>query len=106
MRHNQLITLYQTEVTPDAAGNQVETPVQPGLKVYANQFSVSSVQFWNAAMNGMRAEAIFDVYTFEYKGHPRLTAEQYGQTVWFRVIHAEAKGERTRLICERVAADG
>ena len=106
MRHNEIITLYQTSIEPDARGNQVEKIVDPGQKVYANQFTVSSVQFWNAAMNGMRAEAIFDVYSFEYKGQTRLTHEEWGELVWYRVIHSERRGERTRLICERVAADG
>lgn len=100
MRHNQVIYLISAIITEDEIGNQIETLTE--RKVYANEFFISSSEFYNAAQTGLRPGKMFEVYSFEYVGESRL--KHNGTT--YRIIRTEARGEKTRLTCERVAADG
>lgn len=100
MRHNQVIYLISSSVTEDDIGNQIETPTE--RKVFANEFTVSSGDFYNAALSGLRPGKMFEVYTFEYHSEPKLKHN----SITYRIIRTEGKGEKTRLTCERVAADG
>lgn len=100
MRHNQIIYLISVTTAEDEIGNQVETPTE--RKVYANEFTVNSNEFYNAAVTGLRPEKRFEVYSFEYQSEDRL--KHNGIT--YRIIRTEAKGEKIRLTCEKVAADG
>jgi len=101
LRYNQVIYLIKiTAVTGDAIGNQIKTPVE--RKVYANEFSVGSGEFYNAAAAGLRPSKMFEIYSFEYQGEEKLKHN----TVTYRIIRTEGRGEKIRLSCERVAADG
>lgn len=100
MRHNQIVELISTTVSPDEIGNQLERPDH--RKVYANEFSVGYADFSNAALSGLRPEKIFEVYTFEYRGEERLL---HG-SMTYRIVRVDGRGDKTRLMCERVAADG
>ncbi|OJF16915.1 MAG: hypothetical protein A6D91_08935 [Bacillaceae bacterium G1] len=100
MRHNQVIYLQAVTVVEDDIGNQVETVTE--RMVFANELAVSSEEFYNAAATGLRPAKRFEIHSFEYQGEDRLKHEG----VVYRIIRTEKRGEKIRLTCERVAADG
>lgn len=100
MRFKDVIYLISVTVTEDEIGNQIETPTE--RMVYANEISVSSQEFYNAAVTGLRPTKRFEIYSFEYQGEERLKHDG----VMYRIIRTEKRGEKTRITCERVAADG
>lgn len=100
MRHNQVIYLISVTITEDEIGNQIETLTE--RKVYANEFSVSASEFYGAAQTGLRPEKVFEIKSFEYQQETKLRHN----TAVYRIIRAETRGEKTRLTCEKVAADG
>ncbi len=100
MRFKDVIYLISVTVIEDEIGNQIETPTE--RMVYANEFSVSSSEYYNAALTGLRPAKQFEIYSFEYQGEERLKHDG----VMYRIIRTEKRGEKTRITCERVAADG
>lgn len=100
MRHNQVIYLISTTINEDEIKNQIEIPTE--RKVFANELSVGSGEFYNAALAGLRPEKRFEIYTREYQGEDKL---KHDNTI-YRIIRTEGKGEKTRLTAERVGADG
>jgi hypothetical protein len=87
-------------LTEDSIGNQVETPTE--RMIFASELSVGSSEFYNAALTGLRPSKRFEVYTREYQGEAKL--KHNGIT--YAIIRTEGRGEKTRLSCERVAANG
>lgn len=100
MRFKEVIYLLSVIVGYDEIGNPVETVTE--RKVYANEFSVSSSEYYNAALTGLRPAKQFEIYSFEYQDEEKL--KHNGIT--YRIVRVETRGEKTRLTCERVAADG
>lgn len=100
MRHNKVIFLVSETFTKDEIGNHIPTAVE--RKVYANEYSVGSVEFYNAATTGLKPSKAFEVYSFEYKNEEKLKHEG----ITYRIIRTQGKGERIVLTCQRVAADG
>lgn len=100
MQHKEVIYLVSITYTEDEIGNQIETPVE--RKVFANEYSVSSTEYYNAAMTGLRPAKVFEIYTFEYQGEAKLKHNG----IAYNIIRTETRGEKTRLSCERVAANG
>lgn len=100
MRHKEVIYLISEVINKDAIGNQIETPTE--RIVYANEMSVGSTEYYNAALTGLRPGKMFEIYTFEYQGEARL---RHG-AITYRIVRAETRGEKTRLTCDRVSADG
>lgn len=100
MRFKDIIYLINVTITEDEIGNQIETPTE--RMVYANEYSVNSNEYYNAAMTGLRPAKTFEIYSFEYQGEDRLKHNG----IIYRIIRAETRGEKTRLTCEKVAADG
>lgn len=100
MRHNQVIYLIGVTITEDEIGNQIETLTE--REVFANELTVGATEFYNAAAAGLRPSKQFEMYSFEYQDEDRFRHEG---TV-YRIIRAPAKGEKVRLVGERVAADG
>lgn len=100
MRHNKVIYLLSTTIVEDEWGNEVEHPVE--RKVYANEYSVSSSEFYNAAVTGLRPEIAFEIYSFEYDREQKFkyNDEEYN------IIRTQGKGEKVILIGEKVAASG
>jgi len=95
-----VIYLLSVTVTEDEIGNQVETVTE--RMVFANELAVTSEEFYNAAATGLRPAKRFEIHSFEYQGEDRLKHEG----VVYRIIRTEKRGEKIRLTCERVAADG
>lgn len=100
MRNDQVIYLLSVTTTQDEIGNQIEDVVE--RMVFANELSVSSEEFYNAATAGLRPTKRFEIYSFEYQGEDRLKHDG----IVYRVIRTEKRGEKIRITCERVAADG
>jgi len=99
MRYDQVIYLMSVTVTEDEIGNQIKTMTE--RMVFANELSVSSQEFYNAAVTGLRPTKRFEIHSFEYQGEDRLKHDG----VMYRIIRTEKRGEKTRITCERVAAD-
>jgi hypothetical protein len=101
LRHHEVIYLIPSHIERDEVGNEVEVDETP-RKVYANEFSVSATEYYNAAVTGMRPSKSFEIYSFEYNGEEKLKHND----VTYRIIRAETRGEKTRITCERVLAYG
>lgn len=99
LRHNDVIYLIFTSIIEDEIGNQIEQNIE--RKVYANEFSVSVTEYYNAAATGMRPSKSFEIYSFEYRGEEKLKHEG----IIYRIIRVESRGEKTRITCERVVGD-
>lgn len=100
MRHNDVIHLIYVDTTYDEIGNPVE--VKTERMVYANQFEVSSTEFYEASAQGLKPEKQFEIYSFEYQGEEQLKHD--GQV--FRVVRDATRGEKTRITCQKVTGDG
>ena len=97
MRHKDVVKLISGTWTPDGIGNQ--TAKETKKEVFANMFTVSASEYYNAALTGLRPSLMFEIYSFEYGGQTRLEYE--GKT--YNIIRATTAGEKTRLVCEEVA---
>src|SRR5690606_24516285 len=100
MRHDQVIYLLSVTTTQDEIGNQIEDVTE--RMVFANELAVTSEEFYNAAVTGLRPTKRFEIYSSEYQGEDRLKHDG----VVYRVIRTEKRGEKIRITCERVVADG
>jgi head-tail adaptor len=100
MYFSDRITLQAVSITFDDIGNQIEALTD--RLIFANPMYVSSREFYNAATAGLKPEKMFEIYTEEYGGEDRLTHDG----IAYRIIRTETRGEKTRIICERVSADG
>lgn len=101
MRHNKVIHLGEKTTTIDDDLNQIETFVYDKL-VYANEFSISSSEYYNAAVNDLKPEKEFEIYNFEYDGEERFKFEDEE----YEIIRTQGKGEKIRLIGEKVISNG
>lgn len=101
-RPDQVIYLIGIAITEDDIGNQVETPTE--RMVFAEELAVFSSEFYNAAVTGLRPEKMFEMYTQEYQGEAKLKHNN----ITYRIIRTSLgkTREKTRLTCQRVAADG
>jgi len=99
MRHKDVIKLISVTFTTDDIGNQIAE--EDEREIFANMFSISATEYYNAALTGLRPSLMFEIYTFEYNGETRLEYE--GKT--YNIIRATTAGEKTRLVCERVGAN-
>lgn len=100
MRHKKVVDLISTTITVDALKNQIETPTE--RQIFADELAVGSGEFYNAAWTGLRPTKRFEIYTREYQGEAKI---KHGGVI-YRIIRTEGKGEKIRLSCERVGADG
>lgn len=99
MRHKDVIDLIAVTIAADSLGNQIE--VQAERQVYANEFSLGYAEFYNAAQTGLRPSKAFEIYSWEYAAESKLKHNN----VIYNIIRADTRGEKCRLVCERIAAD-
>ena len=99
-RPDQVIYLISATITQDNIGNQIQALSE--RQVFAEELSVGSGEFYNAAVAGLRPSKRFEIYTREYQGEEKLKHNN----ITYRIIRTEGRGEKVRLSCERVAADG
>lgn len=96
VRHTEVIYLLSTTITFDDIGNQIPTPVE--REIYADELYVGDNAFYSAAAAGMKPEKQFEIYSFEYAGESKLKHND----VTYNIIHSKKKGDKTRVICEKV----
>ncbi|WP_069989422.1 phage head closure protein [Massilioclostridium coli] len=69
------------------------------IKVFANQKSAGTAEFYAALQNGIRMSAVFEVFCMDYDGQE--TVEHGGKT--YKVQRTYSKGEdRLELHCSEV----
>jgi hypothetical protein len=100
MRHSEVIYLLSHSFSEDSVGNQIPTTSE--RMIYANEFEVGSAEFYNAAVNGLKAVKRFEIYSFEYKDESQLKHD--GKV--YNIIRVQKKGEKTRVTCERDVGNG
>lgn len=100
MRHKEVITLMKSTITADSIGNQIETWVE--TTIFANEYYIGQAEFYNASVKGLKPEKQFEIYTAEYNDAEKLKHNG----IVFNIIRTEKRGDKTRLACERVGADG
>lgn len=96
MRYKDIIYLIGIQIIEDEVGNQIPQEVE--RMVYANQMAVTQSEFYNAALTGLKPTKQFEIYSFEYRGESKLKHEG----VTYRIIRTETRGDKTRLVCEKV----
>lgn len=99
-RMDQSIFLISESISEDEFGNQIATPAE--RQVFAEELAVGSGEFYSAAVAGLRPEKRFEIYTREYQNEEKLKHKG----ITYRIIRTEGRGEKIRLSCERVIADG
>lgn len=97
MRSKDVIFLIGESIDYDDLGNPIATKDE--RKVYANRFHVGQNEFYNASQQGLKPEKEFEIYTFEYSGESEL--KHQGKT--YEIIRVAEKGEKTRIVCQKVA---
>lgn len=100
MRHKEIIYLVSITTKQDDIGNEDE--IENTRKVYANQFAVSSAEFYSAGVGNLKPEKSFQIHTFEYEGEEAL----YFNDVKYKIIRTTERGDKTTLVCERVIGHG
>lgn len=96
MRYKEVINLLSVTIVEDDLGNQrqEETPRQ----VFANQWGVSTSEYYGASSQGLKPEKRFEIHSFEYQGESKLSHEG----IEYRIIRTEVSGEKIRISCEKV----
>lgn len=98
MRFDTVIELIAETFSVDGIGREVSEP--SARRVFANEWSVSSREFYDAGRAGLMPERQYQVRSCEYAGERLLDAD--GER--YEIIRTERRGEWTRLVCQRVTA--
>jgi hypothetical protein len=96
MRYKEVINLLSVTIVEDELGNQRQEEVP--RQVFANQWGVSTNEYYEAASQGLKPEKRFEIHTFEYQGESKLSHEG----IEYRIIRTEELGEKLRITCEKV----
>jgi len=99
MRYNKTIYLISTTITQDDWGNEIEERTE--RKVFVNENSIGSSEYYNAASQGLRPEAKFEIRSIEYDDEKEIKFD--GDI--YNIIRSQKMGARTILTCERVNGD-
>lgn len=102
MRHNKVIYLGEKTTEMDDDLNEVET-FDYSNKVYANEYSISSSEYYSGAVADLKPEKSFEIYGFEYNEEERFKLENDEE---YEIIRTQGKGEKIRLIGEKVVSNG
>lgn len=94
MYFSDKINLVTIATTENSMGDMVESVTK--IEVFANKKSVRQSEFYQSAATGMRPELMFEVWTDEYSGQPRI---EFG-SVPYTVIRTYEKNEITELVCQ------
>jgi hypothetical protein len=96
MRYKEVIDLLSVTIVEDELGNQRQEEVP--RQVFANQWGVSTKEYYEAAGQGLKPEKRFEIHTFEYQGESKLSHEG----IEYRIIRTEEYGQKLRITCEKV----
>ena len=94
MRHKEVVYLISSTQSQDDMGNVINEETE--RKVYANEFAVSSSEFYSAGVSDLKPSKRFRLHTFEYYGEEIL---KHASTR-YKVIRTSTIGDNTTLICE------
>jgi len=100
MRSKEVIYLLLKTITYDELLNQIETVTE--RMVYANELSISSGEFYEAAVVGLKPQKRFQIYSFEYAEETQLKHNN----ITYDIIQTQTYGEKLSLTCEKVASNG
>lgn len=100
MRHHDVIDLISVTIIEDELGNQIEQEVS--RQVFANQFGISTTEFYEAGAQGLKPEKAFELYAFEYQNEPKFKHNN----IEYKIIRTQTRGEKIRLTGEKVIGDG
>ncbi|MFT9496611.1 phage head closure protein [Anaerosolibacter sp.] len=100
VRYDKKIYLMTKTIVEDEIGNQVSAWAEK--MTYAREVNVSSEEFYNAAVTGLRPETQFEIYKALYNGAEKV---KY-QGLIYSIIRTKNNGDKLILTCEKVAADG
>lgn len=95
MRFDRVIELVALTHTQDAIGQETEVPV--ARTVYANEFTVSSAEFYDAGRNGLKPERQYQIRACEYQDEALARVDD----IEYQIIRTERRGEWVRLTCQR-----
>lgn len=99
IRYDKPIYLRKKTVTTDSIGNQKAT--WPERLVFGRELSVGAVEYYNAALKGLRPEIQLETYQGLYDGSEKV---RYKDVV-YNVIRTKPSGDKIVLVCERIGAD-
>lgn len=102
MRYNDVIYLRVPEYTEDELGQKIPTGNYTDRMIYANQMGITSSEFYEASISGLKPEKRFEIRSFEYQGESLL---KFGEQV-YNIIQTSQKGEKLTITCERDANNG
>ena len=94
-----MINLIALTYTQDAIGQEVAA--RTSRQVYANEFTVSSAEYYDAGQNNMKPERQYQVRFFDYADEKLLTVD----ALEFEIIRTQRRGEWTLLSCQRTVAN-
>lgn len=100
MRFDAVIDLIAVTYAADDIGQQVAT--KTSRTIFANEWTVSSGEFYDAGAQGHKAERQYQVRGCDYDGETLASVDG----VEYNVIRSERRGEWTLLTFERVIANG
>lgn len=99
MRSAAIIDLVSEAYVADEIGQQIA--VETRRRVFANEFSVSSSEFYAGAAIGLKPGKRYQVRAIDYEGERTLEVDGVSYTV----LRADTRGEWVSIICERKGAD-
>lgn len=99
MRFDAVIELVALTYAQDALGQQVAT--KSSRQVYANEYAVTSTEYYTAGLSGLKPERSYQVRSCDYEGESLLHVDG----VEYDIVRAERRGEWTRLVCQRRAGN-
>jgi len=79
----------------DSIGQETETPT--ARLVYANEYTMSATENYEAARAGLKPEREFQLRAIDYADEALVSVDG----VEYRVVRAAYSGEWVRLVCER-----
>ena len=99
MRFDAVIDLITLTYSEDAIGQEVAARVSH--QIFANEFAVSSAEYYDAGQNGMKPERQYQVRSFDYAGEKLLAVDDLD----YEIIRTQRRGEWTLLTCQRTVAN-
>ena len=100
MRFDAVIDLIAVTYTSDAIGQEVATKTP--RTVFANEFGLSSSEFYDAGRSGLKAERQYQVRSCDYADETLMEVDG----IEYTIIRPARRGEWTTLTCQRVVANG
>jgi SPP1 family predicted phage head-tail adaptor len=99
VRFDAVIDLLTVTYSKGSIGQQIEATV--ARQVFANEFTVSSAEFYDAGQNGLQPERQYQMRSCDYAGERLLEIDD----LRYEIIRTQRRGEWTLLTCQRTVAN-